>query len=160
MNEKEVWVYLLAYNLIRLLMAASARQANMLPREISFKHTRQMWLGMEPAWSALRRADAIGSDRTAARRQQTRTHRAQGRQATTQTVSATDQKTGSRSSTCTNPWASEKGKVSAIRVGARYLSGSVSGAQAADTVIDFGTGSLAKYGITNGFRLSKWPRCR
>lgn len=47
MNEKEVWVYLLAYNLIRLLMAASARQANMLPREISFKHTLQMWL----AWS-------------------------------------------------------------------------------------------------------------
>ena len=47
MNEKELWVYLLAYNLIRLLMVYSARQANVLPRQISFKHALQLWL----AWS-------------------------------------------------------------------------------------------------------------
>lgn len=43
MNEKEMWVYLLAYNVIRLLMAQAALQAHMHPRELSFKHTVQMW---------------------------------------------------------------------------------------------------------------------
>jgi hypothetical protein len=47
MNEKELWVYLLAYNLIRLLMVGSALQANVQPRQLSFKHTLQLWL----AWS-------------------------------------------------------------------------------------------------------------
>jgi hypothetical protein len=36
MNEKELWTYLLAYNLIRLLMAESAKQADVLPRLLSF----------------------------------------------------------------------------------------------------------------------------
>lgn len=48
MCEKEMWVYLLAYNLIRLLMAQAACQANLPPRQLSFKHTLQVWL----AWSA------------------------------------------------------------------------------------------------------------
>lgn len=43
MVEKEMWVYLLAYNLIRLLMAQSARLADVLPRQLSFKHTLQLW---------------------------------------------------------------------------------------------------------------------
>ncbi len=43
MVEKELWVYLLAYNLIRLLMAQAARDAGVHPRELSFKHTVQMW---------------------------------------------------------------------------------------------------------------------
>jgi hypothetical protein len=47
MAEKEMWVYLLAYNLIRLIMAESALLANVLPRTLSFKHTLQLWL----AWS-------------------------------------------------------------------------------------------------------------
>jgi hypothetical protein len=47
MNQKEIWVYLLAYNLIRLLMAQSARLADILPRQLSFKHTLQLWL----AWT-------------------------------------------------------------------------------------------------------------
>lgn len=47
MNQKELWVYLLAYNLIRLLMLRSARHADVLPRQLSFKHTLQLWL----AWS-------------------------------------------------------------------------------------------------------------
>lgn len=44
MAEKELWVYLLAYNLIRLLMAQAALHAGRLPRELSFKHTLQLWL--------------------------------------------------------------------------------------------------------------------
>ncbi len=43
MAEKEMWVYLLAYNLIRLLMAQSALLADILPRQLSFKHTVQLW---------------------------------------------------------------------------------------------------------------------
>ena len=44
MAIKEVWVYFLAYNLIRLLMAQAAYMADILPREISFKHSLQLWL--------------------------------------------------------------------------------------------------------------------
>lgn len=47
MIEKEIGVYFLAYNLIRLLMAQSALLADILPRQLSFKHTVQLWL----AWS-------------------------------------------------------------------------------------------------------------
>jgi hypothetical protein len=43
MAEKEIWVYLLAYNLIRLIMAQAALLADKLPRELSFKHTLQLW---------------------------------------------------------------------------------------------------------------------
>lgn len=44
MAIKEIWVYLLAYNLIRLLMAQAALLADQLPRQLSFKHTLQLWL--------------------------------------------------------------------------------------------------------------------
>lgn len=47
MCEKEMWVYFLAYNLIRLLMAQAALQAEVLPHQLSFKHTLQIWV----AWS-------------------------------------------------------------------------------------------------------------
>ena len=43
MNEKELWVYLLAYNVIRLLMAQAACNAGVEPRSLSFKHTVQLW---------------------------------------------------------------------------------------------------------------------
>ena len=43
MVEKEMWVYFLAYNLIRLVMAQSAMLADLLPRQISFKHALQIW---------------------------------------------------------------------------------------------------------------------
>lgn len=43
MNEKQLWVTLLAYNLIRLLMAQAALQTNRQPRQLSFKHTLQLW---------------------------------------------------------------------------------------------------------------------
>lgn len=41
---KEIWIYLLAYNLIRLLMLQSALLANVPPRILSFKHSLQIWL--------------------------------------------------------------------------------------------------------------------
>jgi IS4 transposase len=44
MSEKEIWVYCLAYNLIRLVMAQAALLADILPRQLSFKHTLQLWL--------------------------------------------------------------------------------------------------------------------
>ena len=44
MATKELWVYLLAHNLIRLIMAQSASLADCLPRELSFKHSLQLWL--------------------------------------------------------------------------------------------------------------------
>ena len=43
MAMKELWVYLLAYNLIRLLMAQAALLADQIPRQLSFKHTVQIW---------------------------------------------------------------------------------------------------------------------
>lgn len=43
MNEKELWAYLLAYNVIRLLMAQAACNAGVDPRSLSFKHTVQLW---------------------------------------------------------------------------------------------------------------------
>ena len=54
MAEKEIWVYLLAYNLIRLLMAQAASLADIMPRQLSFKHTLQLW----NAW----RQTPIGGD--------------------------------------------------------------------------------------------------
>ena len=47
MAEKEMWVYLLAYNLIRFLMLQSALLKDVLARMLSFKHVLQLWL----AWS-------------------------------------------------------------------------------------------------------------
>jgi len=44
MVVKEIWVYLLAYNLIRLLMAQSAQLFDLLPRQLSFKHCLQLWV--------------------------------------------------------------------------------------------------------------------
>lgn len=55
MVEKEIWVYLLAYNLIRILMAQAALNAGCKPNEISFKHSIQLWL----AWG---RYAQVGND--------------------------------------------------------------------------------------------------
>ena len=43
MVRKEVGAYLLAYNLVRLLMAQAAMETNRRPRDLSFKHTVQIW---------------------------------------------------------------------------------------------------------------------
>lgn len=49
MSEKEMWVYFLGYNLVRLMMAQSALLADVLPRTLSFKHTLQIYL----AWDSV-----------------------------------------------------------------------------------------------------------
>jgi hypothetical protein len=51
MVEKELWVHLLAYNLIRLLMAQAALRSGRHPRSMSFKHATQLWL----QWTVLHR---------------------------------------------------------------------------------------------------------
>ena len=56
MAVKEIWVYLLAYNLIRLMMAQSALMADITPRRISFKHCLQLWL----AW--MQHASTLGDE--------------------------------------------------------------------------------------------------
>jgi len=53
MAQKEIWVYLLAYNLIRLMMAQSARLAGCQPRQLSFKHALQISI----AWGHHGRGD-------------------------------------------------------------------------------------------------------
>ena len=58
MCEKEFRAYLLAYNLIRLLMAEAALQAEVLPRQLSFKHTLQIWV----AWSQRQFLSGSGED--------------------------------------------------------------------------------------------------
>lgn len=44
MVVKEIWVYLLAYNLLRFLMVKASILAGTRPRQISFKHVLQIWL--------------------------------------------------------------------------------------------------------------------
>lgn len=44
MIQKEIQVYLLAYNLIRYIMLHSALLVDISPRQISFKHSLQFWL--------------------------------------------------------------------------------------------------------------------
>lgn len=43
MAIKEIWIYLLAYNLIRLLMAQAALSVGCRPRQLSFKHALQLY---------------------------------------------------------------------------------------------------------------------
>jgi hypothetical protein len=43
LTEKQLWVHLLAYNVIRLLMAQAACHAGVDPRDLSFKHALQLW---------------------------------------------------------------------------------------------------------------------
>lgn len=53
MVVKELWVHLLAYNLIRLLMAQAAAAHDVEPRRLSFKHTVQLWT----EWTARKLTD-------------------------------------------------------------------------------------------------------
>ncbi len=46
MVVKEIWIYLLAYNLIRVMMAQAARHTHLLPRQLSFKHTVQICIAL------------------------------------------------------------------------------------------------------------------
>ena len=54
MAQKEIWVYLLAYNLIRLMMAQAAVLSGRSPRTLSFKHTLQLWMAWDHYGSGAR----------------------------------------------------------------------------------------------------------
>jgi hypothetical protein len=60
MVQRELWVYLLAYNLIRSLMAQAAHSAGLHPRTLSFKHTVQLWT----AWTSQTLAALLGTHRS------------------------------------------------------------------------------------------------
>ncbi len=64
MNDKQLEAHLPAYNVIRLLMAQAASHAGRDPRELSFKHTVQLWSewvarGLSPAHDGGRMFDLI-----------------------------------------------------------------------------------------------------
>jgi hypothetical protein len=62
MNEKQLWVTLLAYNLICLLMAQAAARAGVPARQLSFKHTLQIWvhwLALAPVYAVARDSDRL-----------------------------------------------------------------------------------------------------
>ena len=46
--RKEIWTHVLAYNLIRTIMAQAASEYELLPRTISFKGTLQMLKAFQP----------------------------------------------------------------------------------------------------------------
>jgi hypothetical protein len=59
MVEREIWVHLLAYNLIRKVGAQVAQQANVSPRSVSFKAVKQAILGGWQAATRLQGADYV-----------------------------------------------------------------------------------------------------
>lgn len=59
MAIKEIWIYLLAYNLIRLMMAQAALLAHRLPRQLSFKHTVQIWIAWAPQANSIDHQDKL-----------------------------------------------------------------------------------------------------
>ena len=50
MAIKEIWVHLLAYNMIRRMMLQAACVVNLMPRQISFKHTLQLCMSWRYYW--------------------------------------------------------------------------------------------------------------
>lgn len=57
MVEKEVWAHLLAYNLLRAVMARAAARAGIAPREVTFKGARQAVAAFAPKLEAARPGD-------------------------------------------------------------------------------------------------------
>jgi hypothetical protein len=60
MVQKEIWVYLLAYNLLRTVMAVAANQSNVEPRAISFKGAKQALTAFAPKLEAARPEQRAG----------------------------------------------------------------------------------------------------
>ncbi len=54
MVQKEIWAYLLAYNLLRTVMAVAARENGVEPRKISFKGAKQVLTAFAPKLEAAR----------------------------------------------------------------------------------------------------------
>jgi Transposase DDE domain len=60
MVEKEIWVYLLAYNLLRTVMVVAASASEVEPRKISFKGTKQTLTAFAPKLEAARPEQRAG----------------------------------------------------------------------------------------------------
>lgn len=60
MIRKEIWVHLLAYNLLRTVMAVAANQSNVEPRAISFKGAKQALTAFAPKLEAARPEQRAG----------------------------------------------------------------------------------------------------
>jgi hypothetical protein len=57
MVEKEIWAHLLAYNLLRTVMAVAAAESAAEPRDISFKGAKQAVTAFAPKIEAARPED-------------------------------------------------------------------------------------------------------
>jgi hypothetical protein len=57
MVEKEIWAHLLAYNLLRTVMALAARVNGIEPRQVSFKGARQVVTAFAPKLEPARPGD-------------------------------------------------------------------------------------------------------
>src|SRR5215212_4770615 len=57
MVRKEIWAHLLAYNLLRTVMAVAASENDVEPRQISFKGAKQAVTAFAPKIEAARPAD-------------------------------------------------------------------------------------------------------
>ena len=75
MVHKEIWAHLLAYNLLRTVMAVAAAEVGIEPREVSFKGAKQAVTAFAPKIEAARPEDrpalidgAAGGDRLPPRR--------------------------------------------------------------------------------------------
>ena len=57
MIRREVWTHLLAYNLLRTVMAVAASENDIEPRQVSFKGAKQVLTAFAPKIEAARPAD-------------------------------------------------------------------------------------------------------
>jgi Transposase DDE domain len=57
MVEKEIWTHLLAYNLLRTIMAVAANENGLEPRQVSFKGTKQILTSFAPKIESARPKD-------------------------------------------------------------------------------------------------------
>ncbi|HKB37532.1 MAG TPA: IS4 family transposase [Gemmataceae bacterium] len=60
MVEKEIWAHLLAYNLLRTVMAVAASESSVEPRQISFKGAKQALTAFAPKLEAARPEQRAG----------------------------------------------------------------------------------------------------
>src|SRR5262249_22375355 len=66
MVRKEIWAHLLAYNLLRTVMAVAASASGVEPREVSFKGAKQVVTAFAPKLEAARPGDRAALHRCAA----------------------------------------------------------------------------------------------
>src|SRR5204862_4743464 len=59
MVRKEIWAHLLAYNLLRTVMAVAASENEIEPREVSFKAAKQIVTAFAPKIEAARPQDRV-----------------------------------------------------------------------------------------------------